>query len=87
MIERAGVIAEYVAVANAQPTILDNDDAPRLERFNRRVHSLRSAGDAEIRAAGAKRVDEDRRAVLQIPARDGRPHRRCDDGGACDAIR
>jgi hypothetical protein len=52
MVERFRVVAQHVAIANAQPAVVRDDDPARFERFDRGVHRLRPAGDAEVGAAG-----------------------------------
>ena len=41
VVERAGVVAEHVAVADAQAAALDDDDAARLERLDGGIDRLR----------------------------------------------
>src|SRR4030095_12088213 len=51
MFDRAGIVAQYVPLADAEPSALGDDDASRLERFGRFFNRLLAAGDAEVRVA------------------------------------
>src|SRR5688500_180840 len=49
VLERAGVVAQHVAVAHAQAAVLDDDHAARFERLDGGVDRLGAAGHAEVR--------------------------------------
>ena len=55
---RAGVVAEHVAVAHAEPAAIVDDDAARFERLGGFFDGLPAARDAEVRADGAQRLDD-----------------------------
>ena len=58
MLDRARVVAQHVALADAEAAALDDDDAARLERLGGFVDGLAAAGDAEVGAGGAQLVDQ-----------------------------
>ncbi len=66
MFNRAGVVAKDVAVADAEPPSVADDDAAGFERLGGLVDSLASAGDAEVGADGAKRLDNRFGALFEI---------------------
>src|SRR6185503_13141653 len=66
VVEPARVVTEHIALANPDPASRDGDDAARLERLDGPVGRLGPAGDAEIGAAGAQRVENRVGAALEL---------------------
>src|SRR5206468_10567153 len=73
--DRAAVVAEHAALADAKASALEDDDAPQLERLGRLLDGLPPAGHAEIGVTRGELLDQPIDAPLQIAAADRRPHR------------
>ena len=58
MFDCAGVIAEDVAIAHAEPPVVVDDDAAGLEGLRGFFHGLASRRHAEVGANGAQRLDD-----------------------------
>ena len=58
MLDRAGVVAQDGAIANADPAALTHDDAAGLEGIGRFIDGVAATGDAEVRVARAELVEQ-----------------------------
>src|SRR5260370_24008726 len=78
--DRSAVIAQNVPVADAEPSAVDDDDAPRFERFRWLVDRLPAAHDTEIGPLGCELTDQTIDASLEIAAANRWSHRGRKDG-------
>ena len=67
MVERAGVVAQHVPIADAHASAIDDEDPAGFERFERDVHRLFAAVHTEVGAAGSERIDQRVGALLELP--------------------
>ena len=81
VLDRARVIAQHGALADAEPAAFGDDDAARLERLGGFLDRLAAAGHAEVGVPRGELLDQPIDARLEIAPRDRRPHRRGEHRG------
>ena len=79
VLDRPGVVAEHVAIADAEPALVADDDAARFERLGGVVDGFGGRLHAEVGAGGARAGRSWRRCGSAVRLGDRRPHRGGDE--------